>query len=149
MPTLFHGVVHPWLCDTMGHLTTRHYMAMFDDASWVLLSMATGWNPQDPEFRGRGWADVRHEIDYLEEVRAGALVAITGCITHIGRTSLKTLYEMRRTTSDTLVARMRARSVFFDLEARRAIPLSNPMRERITAKADALMTASPECVRSV
>ena len=26
------AVVHPWLCDAMGHLTTRHYLGMFDDA---------------------------------------------------------------------------------------------------------------------
>lgn len=130
MPTLFHGVVHPWLCDAMGHLTTRHYMAMFDDASWHLLARVTGWNPQDPEFRDRGWADVRHEIDYRAELRAGALVVIAGRLTRLGRTSLEALYEMRQAGTDTLAARMQARTVFFDLEARRAIPLTDAMRAR-------------------
>lgn len=131
MRTLYKGVVHPWLCDAMGHLTTRHYMAMFDDASWQLLAEATGWSPDAPEFRGRGWADVRHEIDYRAELHAGALVRIEGRVTALGNTSLDTLYEMRCATTGTLAASMRAKTVFFDLETRRAIPLGDAMRSRI------------------
>ena len=30
------SVAHPWMCDVLGHLTTRHYVAMFDDAAYHL-----------------------------------------------------------------------------------------------------------------
>ena len=36
-------VVHPWMCDVLDHLITRHYMAMFDDASYHLLYDVFGW----------------------------------------------------------------------------------------------------------
>lgn len=35
----FKGIAHPWLCDIMGHLNTRNYMAMFDNASMYFLSL--------------------------------------------------------------------------------------------------------------
>ena len=44
MYLLYKGIVHPWLCDVMGHMNVRHYMGMFDDASLQLLVETTGWN---------------------------------------------------------------------------------------------------------
>ena len=40
----YRGVVYPWLCDSMGHMTTRHYTAMFDDASYHMFA-ALGFTP--------------------------------------------------------------------------------------------------------
>ena len=31
------NVAHPWMCDVLGHMTTRHYVAMFDDAAYHML----------------------------------------------------------------------------------------------------------------
>ena len=31
------SVAHPWMCDVLGHMTTRHYVAMFDDAAYHML----------------------------------------------------------------------------------------------------------------
>ena len=45
MMECYRGVVHPWLCDAMGHMTTRHDMAMFDDGSYHLLA-ALGFEPR-------------------------------------------------------------------------------------------------------
>ena len=40
MPPIIHyGVAHPWLCDALGHLNTRNYHAMYDDALFVLLAI--------------------------------------------------------------------------------------------------------------
>ena len=36
-------VAHPWMCDVLGHLTTRFYVGMFDDASYHLLHAVFGW----------------------------------------------------------------------------------------------------------
>ena len=45
MYLLHKSIVHPWLCDVMGHMNVRHYMSMFDDASYQLLAEATSWHP--------------------------------------------------------------------------------------------------------
>jgi acyl-CoA thioesterase FadM len=48
-------VSHPWQCDIMGHMTTRFYMAMFDDSSYHFLHHVFGWNSaQDPTGK-LGW----------------------------------------------------------------------------------------------
>ena len=31
MQVVHKGVAHPWQCDVLGHLTTRFYVAMFDE----------------------------------------------------------------------------------------------------------------------
>ena len=34
------NVAHPWMCDVLGHMTTRHYVAMFDDAAYHMLYLS-------------------------------------------------------------------------------------------------------------
>ncbi|MGO4833217.1 acyl-CoA thioesterase [Rhizobiaceae sp. 2RAB30] len=130
MILLSRSIVHPWLCDMMGHLTTRHYMAMFDDASYVLLSEATGWSPNDPEWAGLDWADVHQEIDYKDELPAGTIVEITGGVKRIGSSSIETCFEMRRMNGKSLSAVMAAKTVFFDLSLRKAKFFTESMRAR-------------------
>ena len=64
MYLLHKGIVHPWFCDVMGHMNVRHYMSMFDDASYQLLAEAAGWHVGAEAWKGKGWADVNHSIDY-------------------------------------------------------------------------------------
>lgn len=134
MELLTRTMVQPWHCDVMGHLTTRHYMAFFDDGENVLVSRATGWSLAEPEWKGRGWADVRHEIDYQAEVPVGTIIEIFGAVHEIGRTSLKGMLEMRR--DNKAVATMHLKTVFFDLDARKSIPLTDAMKARLLEKMD-------------
>jgi len=131
MSLLIKGVVHPWLCDAMGHLTTRHYMALFDDASLHLLAEATGWQADSDEWQGRGWADVHHEINYKNELQVGTLLEITGGITTIGNSSLTACYTMRHKATQAIAATMNAKTVFFDLTVRRSISLTDEMRAQM------------------
>jgi acyl-CoA thioester hydrolase len=78
-----------------------------------------------------GWADVRHEIEYKDEVPAGALVEIFGTITRVGNSSLETRYEMRRASTGAVAATILAKTVFFDLKQRKASPLTEAMRQGI------------------
>lgn len=130
MILLSRTVVHPWLCDMMGHLTTRHYMAMFDDASYVLLFEATGWAPGVEAWAGLGWADVRHELEYKDELSAGTIVEISGGVKRIGSTSIETCFEMRKMSGKSLAATMSAKTVFFDLALRKARPFTESMRDQ-------------------
>lgn len=126
-------VVHPWLCDSMEHLTTRHYMSLFDDASYHLLSETSGWQPNNSngEWNGKGWADVKHSLEYLAEVRAGSLVKIEGKVLAVGNSSMTYFLEMREVGKEDIAARFEAKTVFFDLVARRSMPLTEAMRERM------------------
>lgn len=126
-------VVHPWLCDSMGHLSTRHYMAMFDDASYHLLAECSGWTPNasEGEWRGKGWADVRHIVQYQAEVLAGSLIEICGRIEELGNSSVSYRLEMRELGKEIIAATFEAKTVFFDLFERRSMPLTEEMRARL------------------
>ena len=134
MYLLHKGIVHPWLCDVMGHMNVRHYMAMFDDASYQLLAEATGWCLVAEEWKGKGWADVCHKIDYQGELQAGALVEIEGGITEIGNSSFTSGYFMRNKMTGEQAATMTAKVVFFDLEARGSLPLTDELRQQIKTR---------------
>ena len=124
------GVVHPWLCDAMGHLTTRHYLGFFDDASYHLFA-SFGYDPRKAEQEGWGWADVRQEIDYHCELGVGALVTVEGRVVAVGRSSLQLEYRMHDRFRDRLSATLKARTVCFDLRARRSRTVPDELRTEI------------------
>ena len=123
------GVVHPWLCDAMGHLTTRHYLAFFDDASYQLFA-ALGYDPAAGQIAQQGWADVRHELEYRAELPVGALIRIDGRVVALGRSSITTELRIFARSDDRLCATLVARTVCFDLAARRSRPLPASLIER-------------------
>ena len=125
----FVGVAHPWMCDVNGHLNVRHYMAMFDDASFQLLAHVAPANTT----AGLGWADVRAEIDYVEEVRAGNALTIVSQVERVGRSSLAILHTMTITGEDRTRARARIVIVRFDLDGRSSVELSSEERHRAEA----------------
>jgi acyl-CoA thioester hydrolase len=126
----YKGVAHPWLADVMGHMTTRHYVAMFDDASYHLLYEVFGWSGESVAADGLGWADVKHVIEYLGEVGTGDILEIRGGLRKIGGKSITAFYEMRNLSRDELAATLESTSVLFDTRARKAIALTDDMREK-------------------
>ncbi len=124
------AVVHPWLCDGMAHLTTRHYLGMFDDAAYHLFA-CFGYYPEIAQAEKWGWADVRHEINYRGELVSGDLVRLEGRVANVGQTSLTVEYRMFKRRENSLAATLSARTVCFDLEARKSKAIPEPLRKNI------------------
>lgn len=125
------GVAHPWMCDVMGHMNVRHYAAMFDDASFQLLGHIAGLEAVDDT--SKGWADVRSEVEYKHETKAGGLVTIHSRVVKVGRTSITFEQVMSGTLDGVAHAVNRTVSVRFDLVARSAVGLDEGMRARAEA----------------
>lgn len=128
----YRGVVYPWLCDAMGHLTTRHYMAMFDDAGWHLM-LHLGCSAKAMKRERRGWADVKHEIEYLREIRDGELLVVRSMPVRVGTKSLVCRHEMREAEDEELCATLTATTVRFHLDERKAIPLEPELAQKAKA----------------
>jgi len=124
------GIAQPWECDVMGHLTTRFYVAMFDDASYHVLYQIFGWTISAEESRKFGWTDVRHVIEYKAEVSAGDVLEIRAYLQKIGTRSFTVLYEMINLAGDEVAATLESVCVYFDLEGRCAMALTDEMKER-------------------
>ena len=134
MHLLYKGVVHPWHCDIMAHLNTRYYLAMFDDASYQLLNEATGWSATSSDWQGRGFADVHNSLDYIGELKAGELIEISGGISQMGNSSFTANYQMANKHTGELAATMMAKLIYFDLVARKSIPLSDAMKDQMNSR---------------
>jgi acyl-CoA thioester hydrolase len=126
----FRGVVFPWHCDAMGHMSVQHQMPLLDNAVYHLLGF---FGPVAGEIDGRraGWADVSHEIRYLHELAAGDLLVLASGILSIGRSSLRHRTILSRRSDATACTILEGVTVRFDLDARKATPLSD--RERTIA----------------
>ncbi|MEH6551009.1 MAG: acyl-CoA thioesterase [Pseudomonadales bacterium] len=125
---VYKGIVHPGLCDVMGHMTTRHYIAMFDDASYHFLHSVFGWTGEQAKKDGVGWADVRHVIEYNAELAEGDLLEVRASLQRLGNKSITVNYEMFNLANNELAATLESTSVLFDLTARKAMALSDDLR---------------------
>ncbi|WP_455274730.1 acyl-CoA thioesterase [Rhizobium herbae] len=125
------GVAHPWMCDVMGHMNVRHYAAMFDDASFQLLGHIAGTGGLADT--SRGWADVRSEVEYKHETKAGALLTIRSRVVKAGRSSVTFEQVMAGSLDGVVHAVNRTVSVRFDLVERVAVALDADMRTRAEA----------------
>jgi acyl-CoA thioester hydrolase len=97
---------------------------MFDDATYVVIAHL-GYRPGT----NYGWVDVRNEVDYVSEIRAGSVVEIYSSIAKIGTKSLTIVSEMRSFEGTSIYARMRAVLAYFDLGHRSAQPISQEIRD--------------------
>lgn len=138
MISVHKGVAHPWQCDILGHMTTRFYTAMFDDASYHFLHQLFGWNGARNETATLGWADVRHTINYQDEVRAGDLLEVRAELLEVGGKSMTSAYEMLNLGSGKVAATLESVMVLFDLEQRCAVTIPDDLRDtaRKHVKAD-------------
>ena len=118
----FRGVAYPWLCDSMGHMNTQHYCALFDGASFHFLALVSPFR-QMKEIH-RGWADVKQSIEYKKEVRSGDLLVIRTQMIAIGRSSLTYCHTMNDVESETLRATSQHVVAHFDLANRVSVPLT-------------------------
>ena len=122
------AVAHPWFCDVIGHMTTRFYVGMFDDASYHFLFELFGWSAAQDEQGELGWADVRHVIEYQAEVSAGDVLEVRAELTKIGGKSMTVYYEMTNRGKDEIAATLECVYVLFDLKARKAVKLTDEIR---------------------
>lgn len=122
----YNGMVYPAMADAMGHMNVQHYVAAFDQAMWhvvAALGYDTGWQRS----LGQGWADVLHETHFMQELAVGELFQVHTDIEAVGTSSLTLRHRMENRQGDA-VATMKMKTVYFDLGARRAIPLPESLR---------------------
>jgi acyl-CoA thioester hydrolase len=124
----YRGVVYPWQCDCMGHMNTQFYCGIFDAASFHMLSRLGPYTELAP--LGQGWADVKQTIEYRHETRAGALVHVRSVLVRVGNKSVEFRHRMLDSETEALHATSENVTVLFDLEARKAVALSDPIRSR-------------------
>lgn len=126
--TTYRGIAHPWLCDRLGHLNTRHYFAALDDAMQHFFSLM-GYVQE----HNYGWADVQHHVEYKSEIRLGSLFHVECALVKIGNKAIT--YRQRIVLTDTgeIAAECEAVTVRFSLEERRSVEAPSVLHENAEA----------------
>lgn len=120
----FRGVVFPWFCDSMGHMATQHYMGLYDHALFhVVGKLGPVISGREGLGAGLGWADIRHDVRYLEELLAGDLVVIRSHFLRFGTSSLAHRSYLVREADGAVCSTLDAVTVRFDLERRKSCPI--------------------------
>ena len=68
-------------------------------------------------------------IDYQAEAGVGDLMEIHAELVKIGTKSMTVAYEMRNISRNQVAATLESTSVYFDLKARAAIPITQAMKD--------------------
>ncbi|MDH3375817.1 MAG: thioesterase family protein [Gammaproteobacteria bacterium] len=132
----FRAVVYPWHCDHQGHMTTMHYVGMFDAAFWHHVSAMRFTRAYLAQHQ-TGFVDLKDTLEYKAELPVGSLVVIVSEITRIGKSSITALHTMRNAETNEIAATSEKISAYFDLRARHSTPIPEdiaiPMRAMITS----------------
>jgi acyl-CoA thioester hydrolase len=123
----FRGVVHPWMCDTMGHMNVRHYTGLFDDCAWHVLGFML---PSDKSDAATGWVAATMTMTFLQEVVQGTMLILNPKVMRIGSKSVSIRIEMRDAAKGVHYATGEFVSVLFNLTTRTSLALPEEVRGR-------------------
>jgi acyl-CoA thioester hydrolase len=147
LPSVMERVVPPGWLDLNGHVNVRHYLELFDAASWPMLE-AFGLGAHTFLEQRQGLFDLEHHLWYLSELHVGATVTVHSRF--IAR-SVKRYHGVMFAVDRT---RQRLASVFeyvssgADLDARRTAPLPPAFAaalDKVIAEHQALSWPAPTC----
>ena len=124
----YRGVAYPWHCDSMGHMNTQFYSALYDGASFHFLSMLAPYS--ELKESSLGWADVKQTIEYKHEVSAGSLLVVRTRLTRLGNKSVEYRHEIHNAETGDLHSTSDQVTVLFDLTRRAAATLTEAIRQR-------------------
>ena len=131
MQITYRGVVHPWHCDSMGHMNVVWYVSKFDEASWQLASMLGLTNSYFIK-KHMGIAAVQQNITYKSEIVAGSTLTVRSGVLEIKDKVMRLVHEMRNDTTGEVAAVMVMTVVHFDTKKRKSCPFPKDILKRCT-----------------
>ena len=115
-------------CDAMGHVNNAVYLTYLEEARfayWRALWGAEMGSPAAP-----GVILARAEIDYRRAARYGETLEVRMSLEDIGRTSIRSAYEIVNTAGD-LIAAAKSVLVVYDYASGQPVPVSDAIRSRL------------------
>ena len=134
LPSLMERRIPPEWQDLNGHVNVRHYLELYDAASWPML-VQFGLDERSFTEDRLGLFDLEHHLWYLAELHVGDLVTVHSRF--VARTPKRyhgVMFIVNRTRSR-LASAFEYVSSGADLDARRTAPLP----ERFTAGFDRML----------
>lgn len=124
----YRGSVAAWECDQYGHMNVQFYVGRISDAAAGIMQ-AAGMGQSALTERNLGIVAVNQTIDYVQELRAGALIRMESAIKRIeGR---KVVFHHRLFDAETGALAMKADvlGLCFDLGLRKTTPFPDDLAQ--------------------
>ena len=115
-------------CDAMGHVNNAVYLTYLEEARFAYWRSLWGAEMGSPDAPGVILA--RAEIDYRRAARYGETLDVRMSLDDIGRTSIRSAYEIVNATGD-LIAAAKSVLVLYDYAAGQPVPVSDAIRARL------------------
>tara|TARA_B110000090_G_scaffold197488_1_gene235466 strand:- start:4482 stop:4916 length:435 start_codon:yes stop_codon:yes gene_type:complete len=125
------SIVHHSACDAMGHLSSKFYFELYEDASHALMQAVFGWNRSVAARQSKGWANLRQEVSYFKELRPDDQLEIYGEIIVAKKSLVKSEFEIREALTQSVSSSLKMISCYFDLRERKRISISPEMFRRL------------------
>ncbi len=126
----YQGIVYPWHCDHMGHMNVMWYVGKFDEATWLLFSLA-GITPAYLRESNCGMAAVKQEIAYKRELLAGDVIAVRSGILAVKEKVIRFCHEMQNEATGEIAAITVITGVHMDRRIRKSIPFPADVLEQV------------------
>lgn len=147
LPTLLEQVIPPEWQDLNGHVNVRHYLELYDAASWPTLARL-GLDARAFIEQRQGIFDLEHHLWYLDELHVGETVSVHWRFVARSAKRFHGVMFVVNRTRERLASVFEYVSTGADLAARRSAPLpaafAAQLDELIAADA-ALDWPAPTC----
>ncbi len=131
---ILRGVVHPWYCDSFGHMNVRWYGHFFDDAAFHLWPLYWGSHQKMQEELGVHTVTASVTTQFHQELVAGDLIIVDSLLTRIGGKSCTFTERMLHVDTRIVHATCETVEVFFDPKTRKSTAMPSPIRQALESK---------------
>lgn len=125
------GVVHPWYCDSFGHMNVRWYSHFFDDAAYHLWPLYWGSHQKMEQEFGVHTVTASATVQFHKELVAGDLIVVDCSLTRIGGKSCTFTERMLHIDTKEVHATYETTEVFFDPQTRKSAQMPDSIRHAL------------------
>ncbi|MEO1436762.1 MAG: thioesterase family protein [Bacteroidota bacterium] len=124
----YQGAVMTWECDSNRHMNVMYYVNKFEHGGRILFSQL-GLGREYLEPQKIGVVVVEQIFQYKQEVFEDDILQVRSQIIGVGNKVIQVRHEMYQTESNYLAATADLKLLFLDLQARKAITLTDEMKQ--------------------
>jgi acyl-CoA thioester hydrolase len=128
---ILRGVVHPWYCDTFGHMNVRWYSHFFDDAAFHLWPLYCGSHKKMLDEFGVHTVVASATIQFQQELVAGDLILVDSLLNRIGQKSCTFTERMLHVDTKEVHATYETVEVFFDPQTRKSTEIPASIKQAL------------------
>ena len=130
LPPLLERTIPAAWEDLNGHVNVRHYLELYDQAGWPMLSQI-GIEEHHFHEERRGLFDLEHHIWYLAEMHVGDLVTVHSRILERNAKRFHGVMFVANRTQQRVASAFEYVTTGADLEARSTAPLPDTVAARL------------------